>query len=101
MAGEVTASTSRADNTSVATSATLWLPSADIVDPVWVRYGNRTFMNKGAGPMQQFTSGLAANVVKGDKNYAAMFGSDKSKWIFNTECCATTTYYQHAKCEKY
>jgi hypothetical protein len=44
---------------------------------------------------------MASNVAKGDKNWLAMFGSDKSKWIFNTECCATTKYYQHAICKKY
>ena len=51
--------------------------------------------------MDQFKASLAANVVKGDANYAKMFGEEKSQWIFNTECCATTTYYQHALCAKY
>ena len=26
-----------------------WLPSANVVSPYWIRYENRTFLNKGKG----------------------------------------------------
>jgi hypothetical protein len=58
-------------------------------------------MNKGQQPMQKLVADMATLVPKGDKNWASMFSEDHSKWIFNTECCATATYYQHAVCKKY
>ena len=51
--------------------------------------------------MQKLVADMATLVPKGDKNWASMFSEDQSKWIFNTECCATATYYQHAVCKKY
>ena len=47
-----------------------WLPSANVVSPYWVRYGNRTFLNKGKGPMTQLLANLDANVVTGDKEWS-------------------------------
>lgn len=41
---------------------------------------------------------MAGNVKTGDDNWLKWFGSDKSKWIFNTECCATQTNYRMAAC---
>ena len=76
-----------------------WLPSANVVSPYWVRYGNRTFLNKGKGPMTQLLANLDANVVTGDKEWSQMFGDDKSKWPFNTACCATDTYFRMASCK--
>merc|ERR1712224_752459 len=35
----------------------------------------------------------------GDAHWESWFGKDKSKWIFNTKCCATNTNYQHASCK--
>jgi hypothetical protein len=58
-------------------------------------------MNKGKGPMQQMEANIATLVPAGDKNWISMFTEDNSKWIFNTECCATTAFYQHAQCIKY
>jgi hypothetical protein len=76
--------------------------------------------------MQQMEANIATLVPAGNKNWISMFTEDKSKWIFNTEvsrlnysiwfphsnhkllvcyvsmqCCATTTFYQHAQCIKY
>lgn len=40
-----------------------------------------------------------ANLVKtGDANWAKWFGTDKSKWIFNTACCADQVNYRMAMC---
>lgn len=41
---------------------------------------------------------MAGNVKTGDANWLKWFGADKSKWIFNTECCATQTNYRMAAC---
>lgn len=38
-------------------------------------------------------------VPMGDTNYARWFGADKSKWPFNTECCATQQYFRMASCD--
>jgi len=42
--------------------------------------------------------GAAALVPVGDANWKKWFGEDKSKWIFNTECCANAVYYRNGKC---
>lgn len=84
------------------------MPSGNIVDPVWVRthgdaggYANRTFMNKGYGPYQFFTmESLPDLIAAGDANWAGWFGTNRSSWPFNTECCATDDYYQQAFCDK-
>lgn len=69
-----------------------------MVDAYWIRYDNRTFLNKGSGPMQNMLANMASLVKAGDANWASWFGTDKSKWIFNTECCADQTNYRMAKC---
>lgn len=38
-------------------------------------------------------------VKTGDENWHRWFGTDKSKWVFNTKCCATQTYYRNAQCK--
>jgi hypothetical protein len=65
-----------------------------------VRYENRTFLNKGQGPYNQFLSNLASNVATGDKNWKNWYGSVQAG-PFNTGCCATDKYYRQAKCAKY
>lgn len=75
------------------------LPPADVVDPYWIRYNNRTFLNKGQGPMSFMLQDMAKYVKVGDENWKRWFGTDKSKWIFNTKCCATQTYYRNAVCK--
>lgn len=55
-------------------------------------------MNKGSGPMRQLLADMDKNVPIGDANWATWFGQDKSKWVFNTECCADQVNYQNAKC---
>lgn len=84
-----------------AAPGTLQLPPADISDPVWIRYQNRTFMNKGSGPYSFMNADLAKYVPAGDANWANMFGKEKGNWTFNTVCCATQKYYQMAVCKKY
>jgi len=69
-----------------------------VVDPYWIRYDNRTFLNKGAGPMRQMLANLADNVKTGDTNWVFWFGTNKTAWPFNSQCCATQTYYRQAKC---
>ena len=76
----------------------VWIPPADAEDPYWIRYENRTFMNKGQGPMDQMMNDLDNLVSSGDASWKSWFGEDKSKWIFNTACCATVTNYKMAKC---
>lgn len=57
-------------------------------------------MNKGQGPMSQLLSqgGMAHYVPIGDKNFEGWFGTDKSKWPFNTECCDTDTNFKMSSC---
>lgn len=43
---------------------------------------------------------MATNVASGDTYWAGLMGSDKTKWVFNTQCCATDTYYRMAQCKK-
>lgn len=74
------------------------MPPADVVDPVWIRYEGRTFLTKGQGPMNMLLKDMATYVKAGDAHWESWFGKDKSKWIFNTKCCATSTNYQHASC---
>ena len=76
-----------------------WLPSANVVSPYWIRYENRTFLNKGKGPMTQMLASMATNVVTGDKEWSAMFGADTTKWPFNTACCATDKFFRMAPCK--
>lgn len=78
-----------------------WLPAANVVSPYWVRHDNRTFLNKGKGPMTQLLADLESNIATGDKEWVAMFGTDKATWPFNTACCATDTYFQMATCKPY
>lgn len=68
------------------------------MDAYWIRYDNRTFLNKGSGPMQFMLANTASLVKTGDTNWQNWFGADKSKWIFNTACCATQTNYRMASC---
>lgn len=56
-------------------------------------------MNKGQGPMSQMLSNIDSLVETGDTNWIGWFGSDKSKWPFDTECCATDSYFQMAVCD--
>lgn len=55
-------------------------------------------MNKGQGPMSFMLNDMANLVKTGDANWEQWFGADKSKWIFNTQCCATQTNFRMAKC---
>ena len=75
------------------------MPSVNVVDSYWIRYENRTYLNKGAGPMQQMLKSMANNVATGDKEWSVMFGADRTKWPFNTGCCCTDTYFQMAPCK--
>jgi len=45
------------------------LPAADVVDAYWIRYQNRTFLNKGSGPMGFMLQDMAGNVKTGDDNW--------------------------------
>ena len=83
------------------------LPSGNIVDPVWIRtdgsapgLANRTFLNKGYGPYSfMLEEDLPKLVATGDANWQSWFGKNRTMWPFNTECCATGTYYQQAFCD--
>jgi len=74
-------------------------PPANVVDAYWIRYNNRTFLNKDKGPMQFMLQDMPKYVKIGDENWSRWFGTDKSKWIFNTKCCATDKYYRMAQCK--
>lgn len=74
------------------------LPPADIVDIVWSRHLNLTYMQKGVGPHNFFKQNAAKYVAQGDKLWVEWWGSDKTKWPFNTQCCATVKNYQMAIC---
>ena len=65
-----------------------------------MRYQNRTFLNKGAGPYGQFIADEANYVKEGDKNWVKWYGSVRSG-PFNTGCCATDKYYHQAQCKVY
>lgn len=49
-------------------------------------------MERGQGPHDMFakpSSGDITNSIKtGNAAFEKCYGSDKSKWVFNTECCA-------------
>lgn len=77
------------------------LPSVSITEPVWIRYNNVTYMEKGAGPYQMMMAEIDDAVTKIKANWALKFGTDKTKWPFDTLCCATETYRRMAICKKY
>lgn len=77
------------------------LPSVTITEPYWIRYNNRTYMEKGQGPYQMMQAEIDDAVKKIDSNWAIKFGTDKTKWPFDTLCCATPTYRRMAICKKY
>lgn len=85
--------------THVTSLGQLWLPSANVDGAYWIRHDNRTFLNKGAGPMNQMLANLDALVKTGYEQWEKMMGNDKAQWKFNTECCATDTYFQMAVCQ--
>ena len=84
--------------THVTSAGQLWLPSANVVGAYWIRHDNRTFLNKGAGPMKNMIADLDALVKTGYTQWEKMMGTNQSTWVFNTECCATDTYFQMAVC---
>lgn len=43
---------------------------------------------------------LEKDIKDGDARFQTWFGDDKSKWPFNTQCCATQTYYRMASCSR-
>jgi hypothetical protein len=45
-------------------------------------------MERGAGPYRMFGQQLPGAKDVGDANWVKCYGSDKSKWPFNTQCCA-------------
>jgi len=55
-------------------------------------------LNKGLGPMNFMLKDLANLVKTGDTNWVTWFGTDKSKWVFNTACCADQVNYRMATC---
>jgi len=57
------------------------------LDAVFNKIGNQTFMERGKGPHDMF-KGTKDAVSKGQKKYEECVGSDKTKWTFNTQCCA-------------
>lgn len=66
---------------------------ADIWDAVWVRVNDTIYMNQGENPYQTFTSKLPAAVGIGNAAWQTLWGSNRSHWPFNTDCCA----YQHQR----
>jgi len=80
-------------------SSSAWLPSAN-ANNYWIRYQNRTFLNKGSGPMSQLerNGGMSYYEPIGDENFKGWFGEDKSKWPFNTECCDTDINFKMSSC---
>jgi len=63
-------------------------PSANIWDAVYTKYGNQTHMLRGQGPYNLFVSSLPNAMEAGQRAFEKCYGSDKSKWPFNTACCA-------------
>ena len=57
-------------------------------------------MNKGQGPYTFMMQDLDKDIKDGDARFQKWFGDDKSKWPFNTQCCATQTYYRMASCSR-
>jgi len=49
--------------------------------------------------MQNMLADMANLVKTGDKNWEKWFGADKSKWVFNTACCADQINYRMASCK--
>merc|ERR1712070_478184 len=72
-------------------NTTLWLPAANHLQS-WIRYKNRTFMNKDSGAMGKFQKGMDQNIATGDKFFELWFGNDKENWPFNAACCDTDEY---------
>lgn len=58
----------------------------------------RTYMERGTGPSQMFSAKLPGAKDVGDAAFVKCYGSDKSKWKFNTECCAYNR--QSTTCKK-
>lgn len=48
--------------------------------------------------MQFMLQDMASYAKTGDANWERWFGTDKTKWAFNTVCCATQVDYQMAQC---
>ena len=48
--------------------------------------------------MTQILADMDKYVPIGDANWLTWMGQDNSKWVFNTECCATQTNYKTARC---
>jgi hypothetical protein len=46
------------------------------------------FMERGQGPSRMFSAQLPGARAVGDANFEKCYGSDKTKWPFNTQCCA-------------
>ena len=73
------------------------MAGADIWDSTWHRFDGKNFgngtlyMQRGWGPNEMFWGydGGAANATAiGLKNWIGLHGEDRSKWPFNTNCCA-------------
>jgi len=45
-------------------------------------------MERGQGPHDMFANGLPGAISQGQAAFEKCYGSDKSKWPFNTQCCA-------------
>lgn len=45
-------------------------------------------MERGQGPHDMFKSGLPGAVSTGQAAFEKCYGSDRTKWPFNTQCCA-------------
>jgi len=76
------------------------LPSANVLDPYWIRYDGATYLNKGQSPMNFMLEDMESNVKSGDAYWISLMGSDNSTWPFNTKCCATRTYARMANCDR-
>ena len=85
------------------TSGELWMPSANMVDPAWFRRENTTFMNKDVHAMDNFFTGddIDARIAQGYDDWQRWWGRDRSNWVFNTKCCATSTFSKMAVCARY
>lgn len=69
-----------------------WLPPVTI-DPTgadkdinWLRWQNRTFYFLMPQPLSAMDKDMPKYTKIADENWALWFGTDKSKWPFNTMC---------------
>jgi hypothetical protein len=63
-------------------------PGVDNMAAVYNKYNNTIFMERGQGPHDMFAQQLPGAISQGDSLWEGCYGSDKSKWPFNTACCA-------------